>query len=172
MFLQRVVRDGFKPALEYELERKGMTIRELAKLIDVSPATLYKISCGKRDPRLSTLIAISEVFDPSDEHSIAIISAKFLLDEIAGKKIEIDGVLYAVKGYTAHTLDECILCAVRAEKDGASGIICAPVLTSLIEKLVDIPVVQVRPDEESYRAAIDVMVRQLSKSGHVSKMSF
>jgi len=164
MFVNRVVRYGFKPALDYELERRGMTIRELAKRIGVSPATLYKISCGERDPRLSTLIAISEVFDPCDEHSIAIISAKFLLDGVAGKKIEINGVEFTIKGYTAHTLDECILCAVRAEKEGASGIICAPILTSLIEKLVDVPVVNVRPDEESYMTAVDVMIRQLSKS--------
>ena len=164
MFLHRVVKYGFKSALEHELERRGMTIRELAERINVSPAILYKISCGKRDPRLSILIAISEVFEPSDEKSIAIISAKFLLDEITGKKIEIDGTPYAIKGYTAHTLDECILCAVRAEKDGASGIICAPILTSLIEKLVDIPVVHVRPDGESYITAIDFMARQLSKS--------
>jgi len=164
MFVNRVIRYGFKPALDYELERRGMTIRELAKRIGVSPATLYKISCGDRDPRLSTLIAISEVFDPCDEHSIAVISAKFLLDGVTGKKIAINGVDYTIKGYNAHTLDECILCAVRAEKEGASGIICAPILTSLIEKLVDVPVVNIRPGEESYMAAIDVMVRQLSKN--------
>jgi predicted transcriptional regulator len=162
MFLTRVVRYGFKPALDYELGKRGMTIRELAKRIDVSPATLYKISCGDRDPRLSLLTAISHVFEPSNEHSIAIIAAKFLLDEVAGKKIDIDGIEYLVKGYTANTVDECIISAVRAEKEGASGIICAPILSSLIERLVDVPVVSIRPGGESYIAAIEVMTRQLN----------
>ena len=51
-------------------------------------------------------------------------AAKFLLDEIGGGIIERDGRKIKIKGYTANTMEDCIVAAVKAEKEGARGIIC------------------------------------------------
>ena len=39
------------------------------------------------------------------------------------------------------------------------GIICAPILTTLVERIVDIPVAIIKPSPESYRAAFETLVR-------------
>ncbi len=153
---------GITRALETELERRNMTIRDLAEKAGISEATLYKITSGQRDPRLSTLQAIVSVFEPSTEQLIAVIAAKFLIDEITHQTTTVGNTRYKIRGYTAHTIDDCITSAVRAEKDGASGIICAPILASLIERIVDIPVVIIKPETKAFLEAIEVLRVQLS----------
>jgi predicted transcriptional regulator len=92
---------------------------------------------------------------------IAIIAAKFLLDEIGAGTIEMNGRKIRIKGYTANTMEDCIVAAVRAEKEGAGGIICAPILATLIERIVDIPVVIVRPDSRTFQEAIEVLCKRI-----------
>ncbi|MBN1167090.1 MAG: helix-turn-helix domain-containing protein [Methanospirillaceae archaeon] len=170
MFSQNIFRMGITKALETELERRNMTIRDLAEKAGISLATLYKITSGQRDPRLSTLQAIVSVFEPNTEQLIAVIAAKFLIDEITHQTTTIGNTRYTIRGYTAHTIDDCITSAVRAEKDGAGGIICAPILASLIERIVDIPVVIIKPETKAFLEAIEVLSVQLSawqSSGNV-----
>ena len=114
MFEQRIFETDFKTALSEELDRRGMTIRQLSEATGIPPVTLYKISSGERDPRLSTVKKIVSVFSPHHGKFIALIAAKFLLDEIEGTKVDVGGVEYRIKGYTANSLDDCILAAVRA----------------------------------------------------------
>jgi predicted transcriptional regulator len=162
MFSQNIFRMGITQALEMELERRNMTIRELATRAEISEATLYKITSGQRDPRFSTLQAIVRVFEPCSEQIIAVIAAKFLIDEIGHKTLCIDDIIFKIKGYTAYTIDDCIVAAVRAEKDGAGGIICAPVLASVIERIVDIPVVIVKPETRTFLEAIQTLGEKLA----------
>lgn len=161
MFSRSIFRQEFKTALEEALDRRQMTLKELAELADIPPATLYKITSGERDPRLSTVKSIVLALEPYDQDMIAIIAAKFLLDEIEGEPLEYNGRKIRVKGYTANTMEDCIVAAVRAEKEGAAGIICAPILATLIERIVDIPVVIVRPDNRTFQEAIDVLCRRI-----------
>jgi len=51
-------------------------------------------------------------------------------------------------------MEECIVSAVRAEKEGASGIVCAPILASIIEKVVDVPVAIIKPDTKTIKDAL------------------
>ena len=132
MFEQRIFETDFKTALSEELDRRGMTIRQLSEATGIPPVTLYKLSSGERDPRLSTVKKIVSVFSPHHGKFIALIAAKFLLDEIEGTKVDVGGVEYRIKGYTANSLDDCILAAGRARDDGAGGNICAPLPASLI----------------------------------------
>jgi predicted transcriptional regulator len=162
MFSRSVFRQDFKSALEEALDRRNMSLKELAEQAGVPPATLYKITSGERDPRLSTVKAIVQAFEPYDQDMIGIIAAKFLLDEIGGETIEFNGRKIRVKGYTANTMEDCIVAAVRAEKEGAAGIICAPILATLIERIVDIPVVIVRPDCRTFQEAIDILCRKIN----------
>lgn len=162
MFSRDIFRKEFKDALDEALERRQMSLKELAELSNLPVATIYKITSGERDPRLSTVRAIVQALEPYDQDMIAIVAAKFLLDEITNQIFSYDGTKkIRVKGYTAHTMEECIVSAVRAEKEGAAGIICAPILATLIEKIVDIPVVIVKPDISSFQEAIGSLIRQL-----------
>jgi len=102
-----------------------------------------------------------QALEPYDQDMIAIVAAKFLLDEITSQTISMDGKKFRIKGFTAHTMEECIVAAVKAEKEGAAGIICAPILAALIEKIVDIPVVIVKPDISSFQEAIGALIRQI-----------
>ena len=61
MFEQRIFETDFKTALSEELDRRGMTVRQLSEATGIPPVTLYKISSGERDPRLSTVKKIVNV---------------------------------------------------------------------------------------------------------------
>ena len=146
MFSKRIFDIGFKDALDEELSRKGISIKELAELANIPPATIYKITSGDRDPRFSTIQAIVAALEPNDYRFVAVIAAKFLLDEVESQIVKIGDREYKIKGYPAYTMEECIVSAVRAEKEGASGIVCAPILASIIEKVVDVPVAIMKPE--------------------------
>jgi len=49
------------------------------------------------------------------------------------------------------------IAAVMAEKEGAAGIICAPVLASIFEKSVDVPVAIIKPKAATVLDALDVV---------------
>ncbi|HDR74366.1 MAG TPA: helix-turn-helix domain-containing protein [Methanoculleus sp.] len=155
MLALRIFRTDFKAALEEELSRRDMTIKELAERAEIPAATIYKITSGERDPRFSTVKAIVNAIDPMEKDFIAIIAAKFLLDEVESHKLTAHGKLVKIRGYTANTMEECIIAAVRAEKEGAKGIICAPILASIIERIVDVPVVIMKPRQETILEAIE-----------------
>ncbi len=161
MFLRRIIETTFQTALSEELARRDMTIRELSDLTGIPLPTLYKCSSGERDPRLSTVRRIVEALDPRQGRSVAVIAARFLLDEVAGLTIEIRGRPYPVRGYAANSLEECIVAAVRAEKEGAAAIICAPVLASIVERIVDVPVVILKPKAETVTEALEAARRRL-----------
>ena len=158
MFSQRIFQIGFKAALQEEIDRKGVSIRELAERAGVPAATLYKITSGERDPRFSTVQAIVNALQPPEGDFVAIIAAKFLLDEI-----ETDDSGVRVRGYPAYTMEECIVSAVRAEKDGALGIVCAPILASMIERIVEIPVVIMKPRNDTIIEAVRTLGKRIGK---------
>lgn len=59
-----------EPHARVRMARKkaGMTIRELANKIEISPTTIQNIECGKVEPRISTLQKIAEACEvPADK---------------------------------------------------------------------------------------------------------
>lgn len=161
MFEQRIFEVDFKTALTEELRRKGMSIRQLAELTGIPTVTLYKIISGDRDPRFSTIKKIASVLSPHSDRFIAIIAAKFLLDEIEGARVPVGDTEYRIKGYTANSLEDCIVAAVRARNEGAVGIICAPILASLLERVVDIPVAIMKPEMNAALNAAESIAKRL-----------
>jgi predicted transcriptional regulator len=101
------------------------------------------------------------VLEPRLPAFIAVIAAKFLLDEIEGQQIRIKDKTYRIRVYTANSIEECIIAAVMAEKDGAAGIVCAPILASMIEKIVDVPVAIMKPKAATVLDAMDVIARRI-----------
>jgi predicted transcriptional regulator len=161
MFSKRIFETDFTTALNEELERKNMTVKELAEQTGIPVSTLYKVTLGERDPRLSTVKKIVSVLEPAHHRFIAVIAAKFLLDSVETRDVEAGGQKFAIRGYSAHSLDECIVAAARAEKDGASGIICAPILASIVEKIVDVPVGMLRPELSCVDEAIGAVLKKV-----------
>ena len=157
MLSKRIFETDFTSALNEELEKKDMTVRESAERTGIPVSTLYKVTLGERDPRLSTVKKIVAILEPEHNRFIAIIAAKFLLDSLELQDIEVPVKKYAIRGYSANSLEECIIAAVRAEKEGACGIVCAPILASIIEKIVDIPVSMLRPDLSCVREAVAML---------------
>jgi predicted transcriptional regulator len=161
MFSKKVFETDFRTALEEELARRNMTIKELADRAGIPAATLYKLTSGVGDVRLSTVKKIVQVLEPRLPVFIAVIAAKFLLDEIEGQEIKIRDMTYRIRGYTANSIEECIIAAVMAEKDGAAGVVCAPILASMIEKIVDVPVAIMKPKAATVLDAMDVIARRI-----------
>lgn len=161
MLSKRIFETDFRTALEEELRRRNMTIRELSELSGIPVATLYKISSGEVDVRLSTMKKIVNVLEPKRSAFVAVIAAKFLLDEMEGHEITIKDTVYRIRGYTANSIEECIIAAVMAEKEGSAGIICAPVLASIVEKIVDVPVAIIKPKAATVLDALDVIARRI-----------
>jgi predicted transcriptional regulator len=161
MFSKKIFESDFRTALEEELRRRNMTIRELADKSQIPVATLYKISSGEVDVRLSTMKKIVQVLEPHHSTFVALIAAKFLLDEMEGHEITIREKVYRIRGYAANSIEECIIAAVMAEKEGAAGIICAPVLASIVEKIVDVPVAIIKPKSATVIDALEVIARQI-----------
>jgi len=161
MLSKRIFETDFTTALNEELAKKDMTVKELADLTGIPVSTLYKVTLGERDPRLSTVKKIVSVLEPEHSRFIAVIGAKFILDSLEFREFPINGKPYMIRGYSANSLEECIVSAARAEKDGAAGIVCAPILTSIIEKIVDVPVSMLRPDQSCVKDAIGVVGRKI-----------
>jgi len=161
MFSRKIFHYDFKSVLEDELKRTGMSIKDLSEKAGIPAATIYKITSGERDPRFSTIKAICSAFEPEGGEFVVVIGAKFLLDDIEPRNITVAGKEYRIKGYPSYSLEECIVSAVRAEKDGASGIVCAPVLASLVERMVDIPVVIMKPGKKAMTDSIKSLEMRL-----------
>jgi predicted transcriptional regulator len=161
MLSKRIFETDFTAALNEELERKNMSVKDLAELTGIPVSTLYKVTVGERDPRLSTVKKIVSVLEPAHERFIAIIAARFLLDNLEIRETDVNGKTFRIRGYSANSLEECIIAAARAEKDGASGIVCAPILASIVEKIVDIPVAMLRPELSVVSEAIMTVARKI-----------
>jgi len=161
MFSKKIFQGDFRVVLEDELRRRDMTVKELADRAGIPIATLYKISSGKVDVRLSTVKKIVAVMEPELPAFIAVIAAKFLLDEIEGQEFVVKGRVHKIQGYTANSIEECIIAAVIAEKEGAAGIICAPILASMVERIVDVPVAIMKPKATTVLDALDVIGRRI-----------
>ena len=104
---------------------------------------------------------IVEVFSPNYGKFIAVIAVKFLLDDVEGPRISCGGKEYRIRGYAAGSYEEGLIAAVRARNDGAAGIICAPILSSLVEKLVDIPVSIMKPESLAINSAAESLAKRL-----------
>ncbi|WP_054847902.1 helix-turn-helix domain-containing protein [Methanoculleus chikugoensis] len=163
MLSRKIFEVEFADALQEELARQDMSIRDLAERAGIPPATLYKLTSGRADPRLSTVRRIVNVLEPREKSFIAVIAARFLLDEIDNRDLPIGGKQYHIRGgYAADSLEECIIAAVRADKEGgALGIICAPILAPIVEKIADCPVAIIKPQQQTLIEAIETIAKRV-----------
>ncbi len=141
--------EAFKEALNGALEELGMTVQDLAKKAGVSPSTLYKITNENRSPSLGILRKIVNALREAEGlragRFIAVIAARHVLDEVEERSVPIGDGSVRVREYPASTVEDAIVAAIRAERDGAVAVVCAPIVSATVEKVVDLPIATIMP---------------------------
>jgi predicted transcriptional regulator len=57
----------------------------------------------------------------------------------------VDDRRIVVREYSAMTMEDAIVAAIKAERDGAQALVCAPIVSYTLEKIVRIPVATIMP---------------------------
>ena len=157
--------EAFSKALRQTLSDLDMTLKEFAKAAGISPSTLYKMVGGERSPSLEVLRRIlrtvGELEGGKRGEFIAVIAARHVLDEVVERSMKIEGRQLLTREYPATTLEDAIVASVRAERDGARAIVCAPIVSTTIERIVDIPIATIMP-RDSVTEAIRLAARKSS----------
>lgn len=140
-----------------------ISVRVLSEKSGIASSSLYKIIHGKRSPNLSTLraiiLAMRKITYSAEGEFIGLIAARPVLDVILERNTEVDGRKVRVREYPVHTMEEAIIAAIRAEREGAAAIVCAPIVSSVIEQLVKLPVATIIP-RDSVQRAIELAARK------------
>ncbi len=153
-------RETLKRILKTEL---GMSIPEFSKKSGISQSTIYKIISENREPNLRTLrqivSAIRKIEGLKSEPFIAIIVARSVLNKIEERRMKISGKELMIREYPANSMEETIISAIKAERDGAVAVVCAPIVSTTIEKVLRIPVATIMP-KDSMKEAIKLAAKK------------
>lgn len=152
--LQRAALDSdevFSRTLKETIDLLGMTVQEFAKRSGVSPSTLYKITAEGRSPSLDVLRRIARTIEEVEGRKagrfIAVIAARHVLDEVREISVKIGEESVRVRDYPASTVEDAIVAAIRAEREGAVAVVCAPIVSPTIEKVLEIPIALIDPKD-------------------------
>lgn len=136
---------AFKSIMNDELE---MTLGEFCQISGMSQSTMYKIVEENREPNLRTVRlivkALNRLYRSDYENFVAVIASSSFMEDLP-KSMEVDGCTINIKEYVISNVEDAIIAAVRAERDGALGIVCAPIIALTVEKIISIPVSPVMP---------------------------
>ena len=150
-------------AIKHEL---GVSIGEFSEKSGIAESTIYKILAGERDPNLRTfrkiLTTIREIEIGSAERRrfIAVVCSRGCLDVLDRRKIEIGDESFDIREYAVTTMEEAIIAAIQAEREGASALVCAPIVSPTVERIVNIPVATIRP-RTSIMKAIELAAKKI-----------
>jgi predicted transcriptional regulator len=148
------------PLLTSILKQKlGISIGEFSERSGIPASTLYKIISGERDPNLRTfrriLFTIKELESghaKRGKNFIAIVCSRGCLEVLEKTTTKVGTDIFDLKEYAVTSIEEAIIAAIKAERDGASALVCAPIVSSTVEKVVSIPVATIRPISSVARA--------------------
>ena len=140
-------------------QRLGVSIGEFSEKSGIPTSTLYKILSGERDPNLRTFRKIINTIREIEtgrakkkKKFIAIICSRGCLNALEQTTVSMGRDTIDVKEYSVASIEEAIIGAIKAEEDGASALVCAPIVSSTVEKVVNIPVATIRPSSSVTRA--------------------
>ena len=155
---------GFQKALKRVMENDlHMTVNEFSRATGISQSTMYKILEDQREPNLRTaraiIRAVKIMSGDQGQNFIAVIASHQVL-QVLDKETMIDGRPIKLTEYPVSTVEDAIIMAVRAERDGAIGVICAPIVAPTIERILTIPVSPVIP-ADSVSVAIERLKAEL-----------
>lgn len=155
--------EALRDALKEVLSEMAISAREFSRRSQIPQSTLYKILSGHREPNITTLRQIVKTIrqmEGPEGAFIAIIAARTVLDKIEEKKMRIGDKILVLREYSATNIEEAIIAAIRAERDGAAALVCAPIVSPTVEKLLTIPVATIIPRESVIRA-IEVAAKKI-----------
>lgn len=145
-------------------EDLNLTVLEFSNEANLPVSTLYKIMSEKREPNMKTLRQIIKTIrklqNTEKGEFIAVIAARPVLDNIQESKQKIGGNLCTIREYSATSIEEAIIAAVKAQRDGAKGLVCAPIVSSTVEKILKIPVATIMP-KNSLIEAIETVSKKI-----------
>jgi len=147
---------GFQKALRNVLVNElNMTVNEFCLSSGISQSTMYKILEEKREPNLRTIRAIIKAVRylsaKPDERFIAIIASHQVLQTISDT-VKVGNRDIVLREYPVATMEDAIISAVMAERDGALAVVCAPIVAPTIERILKIPVSPVIPSASIFAA--------------------
>ena len=133
-----------------------MSVNEFCTKTGISPSTIYKILQERREPNLRTvrsvMRAVRQIEKTPQGPFVAVIAARGVLNRIEERIVQVGDKTLRVKEYPAQTMEEAIIAAVLAERDGALAVVCAPIIAPTVEKILTIPVSVVIPRDSVLRA--------------------
>ena len=139
--------EAFRSALKKALKELRIDAKEFSKLSKISESSLYKILSGERvNPRLSTFREIVrtlkklETREEVSEPFIAVVASRPMLDTMEAKYVQVRGHRIRLREYAVTSIEDVIVAAIRAQQEGAKAIVCAPIVSATLEKVVKVPV--------------------------------
>ena len=156
---------GFRDALRKVLDEDlKISIHEFCERTGLSPSTIYKIMQDKREPNLRTvreiIRAVRKLENKPHGNFIGVIAARPVLSRIEERVVTVGEKDVLIKEYQANSMEDAIIAAVMAERDGALAIVCAPIVAPTVQKILKIPVSIVIP-HGSFLKAIDVAAQKV-----------
>lgn len=157
--------DAFQTTLSKAIKDDlNITVLDFSEQANIPSSTMYKILSGNREPNIKTLRQIVKTVRKLEgsEHGefIAVIAARPVLDSISETKRKIGGTLLTIREYSATSIEEAIIAAVRAEREGAKALVCAPIVSTTVEKILRIPVATIMP-KNSMIEAIELAAKKI-----------
>jgi len=147
---------AFRNMLDEELE---MSLSEFCSTSGISQSTMYKILEEGREPNLRTIRqiirALNVIIKSGDENFVAVIASSTFMESLP-KTMEVDSRKINIREYPISTVEDAIIAAVRAERDGALAIVCAPIIAITVKKILRIPVSPVMPLGSVLKALDDI----------------
>lgn len=155
-------------ALRKVLQELGMTVKEFSEKTGIPESTLHKILSGSRDIRLSTLrVLVKSIKNleapPPSEGSIVIgvVAAPSSLRCLTRRGFTVRGKHVILRMYPAKTIEDAIIAAIVAEREGAHGIVCAEIVGATVRKFVRIPVAYIYVCEENFLEAVKQLISEM-----------
>lgn len=155
--------EQFKETFRKILKELKISVKEFSKISKIPKSTLYKIFTEKREPNLKTvriiINTIKEIEGYGKGDFIAVVATRPVLNEIE-KTIIVDNKTITIREYPANSMEEAIISSIKAERDGALALVCAPIISPTVEKILTIPIVTMMP-KDSVIEAIKVAGRKV-----------
>ena len=145
-----------------------MTAAEFIEKSGIPASTIYKLLSAHRELNINTLRQIISALrklegkpvENKKSGFIAVIAARPVLDLITEKKLKVGDHLHTIREYSATSMEEAIVASINAERDGAKAVVCAPIVSTTIEKVVKIPVTIIMPRDSLFQA-IETAARKM-----------
>lgn len=145
-------------------ENLGLSIHEFSLQSGIPQSTLYKILNEGREPNLKTLRMILQTIKKLEGSEkgefIAVIATRPALDKTVESTVNVNGHVVAIREYPASSVEDAIVAAITAEREGAQAVVCAPIISPTIEKILNIPIAVIMPTG-SLIHAIDLALRKI-----------